>query len=89
MPEKVTPGPVADDVSIREAVCIHTKKIFDSCREEDIAPLRLNILLLTCIFSQNMQVMAQEFFTILIAQSVQCLSAAMIMVATSSRVAKL
>ena len=51
MPEKVTPGPVADDISIREAVCIHTKKIFDSCREEDIAPLRLNILLLTCIFS--------------------------------------
>lgn len=40
MPEKVTPGPVADDVSIREAVCIHTKKIFDSCREEDITPLK-------------------------------------------------
>ena len=35
MPEKVTPGPVADDVSIREAVCIHTKKIFDSCRDKD------------------------------------------------------
>ena len=35
MPEKVTPGPVADDISIREAVCIHTKKIFDSCRDKD------------------------------------------------------
>lgn len=35
MPEKVTPGPVADNVSIREAVCIHTKKIFDSCRDKD------------------------------------------------------
>lgn len=37
MPEKVVPGPVCDDRSIREAVCIHTKKIFDSCREEDVA----------------------------------------------------
>ena len=37
MPEKVVPGPVCEDRSIREAVCIHTKKIFDSCREEDIA----------------------------------------------------
>lgn len=35
MPEKVVPGPVTDDVSIREAVCIHTKKIFDSCRDKD------------------------------------------------------
>ena len=35
MPEKVMPGPVAEDVSIREAVCIHTKKIFDSCRDKD------------------------------------------------------
>ena len=35
MPEKVVPGPVCDDRSIREAVCIHTKKIFDSCRDKD------------------------------------------------------
>ena len=35
MPEKVVPGPVSDDLSIREAVCIHTKKIFDSCRDKD------------------------------------------------------
>lgn len=35
MPEKVVPGPVTDNVSIREAVCIHTKKIFDSCRDKD------------------------------------------------------
>ena len=35
MPEKVVPGPVSDDRSIREAVCIHTKKIFDSCRDKD------------------------------------------------------
>lgn len=37
MPEKVMPGPVQDSACIREAVCIHTKKIFDSCRDKDIA----------------------------------------------------
>ena len=37
MPEKVMPGPVSDFSGIREAVCIHTRKIYDSCREEDIA----------------------------------------------------
>ena len=35
MPEKVVPGPVQDNACIREAVCIHTKKIFDSCRDKD------------------------------------------------------
>lgn len=40
MPEKVMPGPVSDTGGIREAVCIHTRKIYDSCREEDIALLR-------------------------------------------------
>ena len=39
MPEMVTPGPVSNaERSIREAVCIHTSKIFDSCKEEDTAP---------------------------------------------------
>ena len=41
MPEKVAPGPVQDSACIREAVCIDTKKIVDSCKEEDIAPLTL------------------------------------------------
>jgi hypothetical protein len=41
MPEMVVPGPVAEERRIREAVCIHTRKIFDSCREEDIASLIL------------------------------------------------
>ena len=42
MPEKVVPGPVCEDRSIREAVCIHTKKIFDSCRDKDcIEDLRI------------------------------------------------
>ena len=42
MPEKVVPGPVCEERTIREAVCIHTKKIFDSCRDKDcIEDLRL------------------------------------------------
>ena len=35
MPENVMPGPVNDLSRISEAVCIHTKKIFDSCRDKD------------------------------------------------------
>ena len=41
MPERIVPGPVyAAGRDNCEAVCIHTKKIYDSCREEDTAPLR-------------------------------------------------
>ena len=43
MPEKVVPGPICEERSIREAVCIHTKKIFDSCKDEDIAPYRISV----------------------------------------------
>lgn len=35
MSDKIIPGPVSDDRCIREAVCIHTKKIFDSCKSKD------------------------------------------------------
>lgn len=35
MPELVVPGPVNQERSIREAVCIHTKKIFDSCKSKE------------------------------------------------------
>lgn len=35
MPERVMPGPVEDGCGIREAVCIHTRKIYDSCRDKD------------------------------------------------------
>ena len=35
MPEKIVPGPVSDERRIREAVCVHTKKIFDSCKDKD------------------------------------------------------
>lgn len=37
MPDKMMPGPVQDAACIREAVCIHTKKIYDSCKEKDMA----------------------------------------------------
>jgi len=35
MADRVLPGPLSEDASIREAVCIHTKKIFDSCKDKD------------------------------------------------------
>ena len=42
MADRVTPGPVDGSESVREAVCVHTQKIFDSCRDKDcIEDLRL------------------------------------------------
>lgn len=35
MAENGMPGPVCDLSNVRESVCIHTRKIFDSCREKD------------------------------------------------------
>ncbi len=35
MPERVVPGPVSDMKENCEAVCIHTRKIYDSCRDKD------------------------------------------------------
>ena len=35
MADRVLPGPVPEDVGIREAVCIHTRKIYSSCRDKD------------------------------------------------------
>ena len=35
MADRVVPGPVEDQACIREAVCINTRKIFDSCRDKD------------------------------------------------------
>jgi len=35
MPEKVCPGPVHNSSCIKEAVCVHTKKVFDSCRDKE------------------------------------------------------
>ena len=41
MADKVMPGPVEDMRSVREAVCVHTRKIYDSCRDKDIASYRI------------------------------------------------
>lgn len=35
MAEMMSPGPVDSSCAIREAVCVHTKKILDSCRDQD------------------------------------------------------
>ena len=35
MPEKVCPGPVKSSACVREAVCVHTRKIYDSCRVKE------------------------------------------------------
>ena len=42
MAELIEPGSISDTAGIREAVCIHTRKIFDSCRDKDcVEDLRL------------------------------------------------
>ncbi len=42
MPDKVMPGPLRGTPGIKEAVCIHTKKIYDSCRlKECIQDMRV------------------------------------------------
>ena len=35
MADRVIPGPVESSARIREAVCIRTRKIFDSCKDKD------------------------------------------------------
>lgn len=35
MPEKVSPGPLRGNPPPREAVCIHTRKVYDSCCEKE------------------------------------------------------
>ena len=33
MPDRVSPGPLCGNHPPKEAVCIHTRKVYDSCRE--------------------------------------------------------
>ena len=35
MADRVVPGPVDSSACVREAVCVHTKKIYSSCRDKD------------------------------------------------------
>ena len=44
MPENGMPGPVCDLSSVRESVCIHTRKIFDSCRDKDCVEDLLSLI---------------------------------------------
>jgi hypothetical protein len=42
MADRVLPGPVQENACIREAVCVHTRKVYDSCKDKDcIEDLRL------------------------------------------------
>ncbi len=42
MADQVKPGPVDSTAAVREAVSVHTKKIYDSCRDKDcLEDLRL------------------------------------------------
>lgn len=42
MADLIEPGPICDAAGIREAVCIHTRKIYDSCKDKDcVEDLRL------------------------------------------------
>lgn len=35
MPDRVFPGPIRSNQIPREAVCVHTKKVYDSCRDKE------------------------------------------------------
>lgn len=35
MADRVVPGPTTAETCVNEAVCVHTNKIFDSCRDKD------------------------------------------------------
>jgi len=35
MADRVMPGPICGPADVKEAVCIHTRKIYDSCRDKD------------------------------------------------------
>lgn len=35
MSERVTPGPICGEKPIREAVCTHTRKVYDACRSKE------------------------------------------------------
>ncbi len=35
MSERLGPGPVRGNACVKEAVCVHTRKVYDSCRDKD------------------------------------------------------
>lgn len=54
MADKVLPGPVDNNAAINEAVCIHTQKVYDSCRDKDcIEDLRVYPTITSQAYIQN------------------------------------
>jgi len=54
MPEKVSPGPLRGNPAPREAVCIHTRKVYDSCREKEcLRDLRVYLTSTSQTFLEN------------------------------------
>ena len=54
MADRVVPGPVNEDDCIKEAVCINTRKIMDSCRDKDcIEDLRVYPTLSSVDYIEN------------------------------------
>ncbi len=58
MPDKVMPGPIHGNAPcVKEAVCIHTKRIYDSCRDKEcienlrVYPTRYSQEILDCATS--------------------------------------
>lgn len=35
MPDQTFPGPIGEERTVREAVCVHSNKIYDSCKDKD------------------------------------------------------
>lgn len=76
MPEKVMPGPVSDAAGIREAVCVHTKKIIDACRDKDcIEDLRVYLTQSSqCAIDRAISVKAGKAELIYVATDVEPIS---------------
>lgn len=76
MPEKVMPGPVSDAAGIREAVCVHTKKIIDACRDKDcIEDLRVYLMQCSqCVIDRAVCVKAGKAELIYVATDVEPIS---------------
>ena len=54
MADRVVPGPVESSARVREAVCIRTRKIFDSCKDKDcIEDLRVYLTTTSQSYIEN------------------------------------
>jgi hypothetical protein len=54
MSERIAPGPIGGNTNFREAVCIHTKKVYDSCKSKEcIRDLRVYLTAESQAFINN------------------------------------